>query len=64
MKTYAKAVVGALIAGLTALGAAVQTGSIGDVTTGQWITVALAVLGTFAGVFAVPNTTLKPTAKR
>ena len=54
---YAKAVVGAFIAALTALGAVLVVGDVGfgEVTAGQWVTVAIAFLTTFAGVWAVPN---------
>jgi hypothetical protein len=53
MKTYAKAIVGGLVAGLTALGtAALDNG----VTLSEWCGVAVAALGTFGGVFGVSNT--------
>jgi hypothetical protein len=49
---YAKATVGALAAGLTALGTAVADDG---VTGAEWVGVAVAVVGAFATVFAVPN---------
>ena len=52
MQAYLKAFAGALIAGLTALQVAYQNN---HVTTQEWITIALAVVVTFAGVWAVPN---------
>lgn len=53
----AKAIVGGLLAGLGAL-AAVLVGDVGlgDVTDGQWVTIALAALTTFAGVYGIRNT--------
>jgi hypothetical protein len=49
---YAKAVVGAVAAGATALGTALVDNSI----SGQeWVTVAAAVLATFGLTWAVPN---------
>jgi hypothetical protein len=50
----AKALVGALIAGLTALGTALADG---EVTSPEWIGVAVAALGVLGAVFAVPNAT-------
>ena len=56
LSNIAKAVVGALIAGLGALGTAlVDDKSLGDVTDGQWVTVVLASLVALAGIWAVPN---------
>jgi hypothetical protein len=48
----AKALVGALIAGLTALGTALADG---EVTQGEWVGVAVAALGVLGAVFATPN---------
>ena len=48
---YGKAVVGFQIAGLTALYVALSDGS---VTASEWVGVALAALGTLAGVYATP----------
>lgn len=57
MSTYLKAFVGAAIAGLTALSTAlVDDKSFGDITDGQWVVAAIAVLGAFAAVWAAPNT--------
>lgn len=52
----AKAVIGALIAGLGAL-AAVLVGDVGidDVSAGQWCTIALATLTALGAVYGVPN---------
>lgn len=50
MKTYAKAIVAVLIAGVTAAQAALTDGITGQ----EWLTVALAVL-TAVGVYLVPN---------
>jgi hypothetical protein len=48
----AKALVGALIAGLTALGTALADG---EVTQGEWVGVAVAALGVLGGVFYTEN---------
>ena len=53
---YAKAVVGALIAGLGALASALTDGG---VTMAEWVTVASATLIAFAGVWSIPNATVK-----
>lgn len=50
---YAKAVVAALLAGLTAVFAALS-GPNGDITDAEWITIAIAVVAA-VGVYAVPN---------
>lgn len=52
----AKAFLAALIAGLSAL-ASVLVGDvgIGEVTHGQWVTIALATVVAFAAVWGVPN---------
>jgi hypothetical protein len=52
MLQYAKAIVAALIAGLTTLGGALSDG---HVSTGEWIAVAIAVLGGLGFTAAVPN---------
>lgn len=52
MLQYAKAIVAALIAGLTTLGGALSDG---NVSTGEWIAVAIAVLGGLGLTAAVPN---------
>lgn len=49
---YAKAIVGAILAGLTALGTAVVDGNLDAV---EWIGIAAAVVATFGTVFRVPN---------
>ena len=53
---YLKAVVGALIAGLSALGAfLINDTALSDITAGQWVAVAIAFLVALGAVFAVPN---------
>jgi hypothetical protein len=52
MGKYAKAVTGALIAGLTALLPALDDGA---VTAAEWVVVAVATLGALGLVWAVPN---------
>jgi hypothetical protein len=55
--TYAKAIVALVTTALAQL-AAILTGtadSLGDLTDGQWITVALAALGSAAAVYGVRN---------
>jgi hypothetical protein len=49
---YAKAIVGALVAGG---GAAAQAMSDGDITTSEWVTIGLAALAALGVVWAVPN---------
>lgn len=51
-KEYAKAIVGAVLAGLTAAGAALTDGVI---TGPEWIGIAIAVVATGGAVFGVPN---------
>lgn len=51
-KPYAKAVTGALVAGLTTLGMALVDDA---VTPGEWVGVAIAALGALGAVWAVPN---------
>jgi hypothetical protein len=53
MAPYAKAVAGAVVAGLTALLPAIQDGN--GVSAAEWIVVAIAVLGGLGIVYAVPN---------
>ena len=48
----AKALIGALLAGLTALGTALADGS---VTSVEWVGIAIAVLATYGTVFGVGN---------
>lgn len=52
MSRYAKAIVGALVAGLTAYGTALADGA---VVPGEWVGVAVATLGALGAVWAVPN---------
>jgi hypothetical protein len=49
---YAKAVVGALVAGLTALSAALSDG---QVTEAEWVGIAAATLIAAGAVWGVPN---------
>lgn len=49
---YAKAIVAAVVAGGTALGTALADDV---VTTGEWVGVALAVLGALGITYVVPN---------
>lgn len=54
---YAKAVVGAIVAALSALSAyLVNDTSFSDITAGQWVQVAIAFLVALGAVYAVPNT--------
>jgi len=60
MKTYiaqtAKALYAALVAGLAALGGLlVNDTSVADITAGQWVFVASAVLVSFGGVYRLPG---------
>ena len=52
----AKALIGAIVAGLGAL-AAVLVGDVGidDVSAGQWVTIALATVTALGAVYGVPN---------
>lgn len=54
MKHYAKALIGAAVAGLTAIGTALEDGA---VSPQEWITAATAVLVAFGAVWVVPNKT-------
>jgi len=58
MKKAAKAILAAVIAALGSL-ATVMVGSagFGDLTAGQWVTIALAVTVAFGGVYGIRNTT-------
>lgn len=53
-KTYAKAITGALVAALTALGTALDDGV---VSTQEGVVIALALVTGLAAVWAVPNAT-------
>ncbi|GIH76126.1 hypothetical protein [Planobispora longispora] len=50
--SYAKAIVSAAAAGVTALAAATDDGVI---VHGEWVTMALAVIGALGITYAVPN---------
>ena len=59
--TVAKAVYAGLLAGLTALGAyLITTTSLGDITAGQWVYVAVAALVAGGGVYGIPNSSPAP----
>ena len=61
---YAKALIGALIAGLTAIGTALTDGG---VSPAEWVAAAVAFLVALGGVYAIPNaepTVTKRAAKR
>jgi hypothetical protein len=49
---YAKAIIGALIAGLTAIATALTDGG---VSASEWVTAAIATLVALGGVYAIPN---------
>ena len=56
IKEYAKAFVGAAIAGITYLiGVLAPNAAAGDITFVQWLGLALAILGTFGGSALVTN---------
>lgn len=57
MDRYAKAIVGALTAGLGAYGAAVADGS--TVTGAEWVAISIAAIGALGFVWSVPNATSK-----
>jgi hypothetical protein len=58
VKTAAKAIYAALVAGLGGL-AAILVGDVGfgDITSGQWVTIALAALIAGGGVYGISNKT-------
>lgn len=58
MDRYAKAIIGAVVAGLGAYGASVADGS--GVTGAEWVAIAVAVVGALGLVWATPNATDKP----
>lgn len=58
---YAKAIVGAIIAGLGALYLALENDV---VTTQEWVGIASLTLATFAGVWGVPNAPRKDTVSQ
>lgn len=53
---YRKAIVAAIVAGLTALYAALQDDV---VTSSEWVYIAIAVFGSGGTTYAVPNSTTK-----
>ena len=56
----AKAVYSGLIAGLSALGGYLTNStSLGQITAGQWVFVAIAALVSAGGVYGITNTTAK-----
>lgn len=56
MAQYAKAILAALIAGLTSLSTALVDGNgFNSVTDGQWLVAVIATLTALAAVWAVPN---------
>lgn len=57
-----KAVTGALLAGLTALGTALADGE--GLTAGEWVGVAVALVATYTAVYRVPNTRPDPSRPR
>lgn len=58
---YAKAIIGAVLAGLTALGTAIASAG---VSPAEWVGVAIAVLATFGAVFGVGNRETAPGRQR
>lgn len=56
VRQAAKAIYAALVAGLAALGGLlVNDTGLGDITAGQWVFIALAVLVAGGGVYGLPN---------
>lgn len=56
MAKYAKAILAAVIAGLTSLSTALVDGNgLDSVTDGQWVVAVIATLTALAAVWAVPN---------
>ena len=56
----AKAFTAALLAGLSALGVVVAgdgSASLDSLTLAQWVTIAIAVVGTWAATYNIPNAT-------
>ncbi len=60
LKPYRKAIVAALVAGLTALYAAMADDVI---TAGEWVMIVLALLGGGGVTYAVPNAPKLPTGE-
>lgn len=52
IRPYMKAIVGGLVAGLTALGTAMTDDT---VSTAEWVGIAVATLGALGIVYATPN---------
>jgi len=59
MDRYAKAIAGAILAGLSALAPTIADGNI---TATDWVLAAIAVVSTFGLVWSVPNAPAKPYA--
>lgn len=59
MDRYAKAVVGAILAGLSALAPTIADGQI---TATDWVLAAIATFSAFGMIWAVPNAPAKPYA--
>ncbi len=58
LNPYRKAIAAVLIPGLAVLGGFLVGGvALGDLSAGQWVAVAIAVLGTPAAVYQVSNKT-------
>ena len=65
VKASLKAILAALIAALSVLaGFLVNNTSLGDITAGQWVAVALAALIALGAVWSVPNIRPSAAAKR
>lgn len=63
LDTAAKACLAGLLAGLAALGGYLTNGTdLGQITSGQWVFVASAVLVAFASVYGVSNKPAAPSA--
>lgn len=61
--TITKALGGGILAGLITLAAVAATAKgIGDVSFIQWVLVAISVVGTGTGVYALPNRSTPPAA--
>lgn len=58
---YLKALFGGLVAALTALGGMLSgEDTLGTITAGEWVTVAIAFLAGLVTVYAIPNATMPP----
>lgn len=58
MSAYVKAIVAAVLAGLTTAGAAVTDGHL---TAAEGVAIAIAIVGTFGGVYVAPANKAKAT---